>query len=410
MNLRRLDSGCHFAARQRLVAALTPLIVVASMAGGSTPAGDRVSDGCVRPPATAVRPVMVLSRTAVGYPCRLTVSDLPVTLKLDEEGKVDDIGNNVFRHPNGTYYSYTTRGEVTVWSGRGEFARSFGRAGQGPGEFAIGPLSIHFDSRGNTYIRDNNLRWSMFGPSNQLVQTLSAAGIGYSHDHSSFLTTNEFLTSEMAPPRSTHYFHVYDFAQHDGTDPRPKLVRSFGTMSSQDREAPPTARSRLISQAQGGTFWAAPSAPSGRGYELEQWSETGQLLRTIRREASWFPADAPAERGREDRPPARIAALHQDSTGLLFVQTIVPNRQWVPASGTPAQRRAFRLASFDVYVDVIDVRASVVLASEGPIPAARFVSDFPRVLFKGTRTGFRRVETAEGESTVRIAAYELIGN
>lgn len=77
-----------------------------------------------------------------------------------------DSGRNIYVLDAGNH-------RVKKFSPEGEFISSFGRKGQGPGEFQM-PLSIDFDEKGRIYIPDaHNQRIAIFDSDGTLVESLS---------------------------------------------------------------------------------------------------------------------------------------------------------------------------------------------------------------------------------------------
>jgi hypothetical protein len=251
--------------------------------------------------------------------------------------------------------------------------------------------------------------------------------MSYDPEHAAFLDDGLFLTSSPGAgpvPATAHgpeyWFHLYDFASEPGTGEGVARRRSFGRIPASDQPAGRswTFAERLISYSGGTTFWAGPPLGVGRGYELELWDIGGDARRrVIRREAPWFPAGSdrdPPIRG-DGVPPtpvAQVTGLHADGTGLLFVIVYVPNPRWSPpARGprTPQQYREDYDTMHDVYIEVIDVDASVVLASVGPMRPSQARATYPVGYFPRSRDGLRYGESAEGHSLVQIGSVRLEG-
>ena len=83
----------------------------------------------------------------------------PADIAFDQEGNIYvlDAGNH----------------RVQKFSADGKFISSFGRKGQGPGEFQM-PLSIDLDKNGRIYIPDaHNQRIGIFAPDGTLIESLN---------------------------------------------------------------------------------------------------------------------------------------------------------------------------------------------------------------------------------------------
>jgi len=232
--------------------------------------------------------------------------------------------------------------------------------------------------------------------------------------NSAVLADGVFVSSHVSPSAAQAYFHVYDFTG-DGPragQPAQHRVRSFGQVPSAQQLAWRAAGRRSISNAGGSTFWAGPPAGSDRGYEFELWRTDGTLLRVIRRDAPWFTTTTPARGLDGARIPPPQVLFSVDTSGLMYVAVGVPNGyRWgaVARAPSPEARDRAEDDAMDIYIDVIDTRASVLLASTGAMRFAQMDAEgFPRGLFPLTRLGYRSTETQEGYDAFRIVAYSLV--
>lgn len=384
-------------------------MAVASASGSQAQQGE-----CRRPPARrfADGETVVIAEPKTA-PCLIQIVNTPIELRSDAAGEVPNFVGRVARAPDGRFFTSTGFAEVAVWNADGKFAQKLGREGRGPGEFARGALNFHVDTKGRLYVRDNNARWSIFSPSLELVRTMTSAGMQSDPRRTAMLDDGMFLSAGSYGASPSFFFHLYDFTATDG----PALVKSFGAVPADEQAMPSTSRDRMISYAGGTTFWASPPA-TGRGYELEMWGTDGTRRRTLRREAPWFPKGAdrtapPAgERSGQapPRPPAQVVSFHEDGSGLIFVAVFMPNSKWgAIAPGTPAKDRDAKMDEMaDLYLDVIDANAGVLLASAGPMPRSRVIADHPVGLFARSRQGFRAFESADGLPGMRIVEYKLV--
>jgi hypothetical protein len=67
---------------------------------------------------------------------------------------------------------------VKVFDRDGKFLRTFGKAGEGPGEFSM-PRSIHFTARDEVVVVEMNRRLSFFKMSGEFVRTVSAGTLNF---------------------------------------------------------------------------------------------------------------------------------------------------------------------------------------------------------------------------------------
>jgi hypothetical protein len=332
-------------------------------------------------------------------------------LRADAAGQISDIGQRVYRAPDGSFVTYTGDGVLTVWSASGAFIRNVGRQGMGPGEFARGPVSVHFDRKASVYVRDNNRRWTVMSAAFEYVRNANANGMEYSTERALFLDDGTFLSSGLSG-NTGFFFNVYDFNAQ--SDAGPPIVRSFGVVPEAERTVTPTSRHRLIAYTGGTTFWAGPPQRAGRGYELELWSTDGRVLRTIRREVPWYPkgADRAPPRvaeGTPVKPPNEISVLAADTTGLLLVALYRTNEAWKPLTFRDGDAYyANRDASSEIRFEIIDTRAGAVLVSSPPMGRAQMGEAFMSGIIEGTSLGLRGGMTADDLPFIRIVEWRLV--
>ena len=348
-------------------------------------------------------------------PCRIQLVETPIVLRTDAAGLIADIGATVYRAPDGKFVTYTSRGELSIWTADGRFLKNIGREGRGPGEFAIGPVSVHFDRTGAVFARDNNQRWTRLTPAFEYLNNASAAGMEYSIERAAMLDDGMYLSGGVSR-NGAHYFNVYD-PQKQGDAAAasgPPIVRSFGDVPTAERALPPTSRERLVAYSGGTTFWAGPPRAAGRGYELELWSTDGRLLRTIRRVAAWFPKGADrqpprASEGTATREPTQLSLVASDTTGLLLVAVFRTNESWKPVP--VSDREAYianRNASGEIRIEVIDTRSGTLLVSSEPMTRAQLEEQFMSGIIRGTSLGYKRGFTADDMRMVRMVEWKLV--
>ena len=357
---------------------------------------------CVRP---AARPLAEGSTVVITetrrFPCTVQFVNTGTALRADGDinsvGKVDDIGDRVVRGPDGRLYTYiSASGQVTVWNPDGSFRQNFGKLGQGPGEFARGPKTIFFDPAGRVCVSDNNVRWSIFTPAYEFVSNIPAATTGIGNSNSGALLADGTYLSSKGRRAA---FQIFDLSATP-----PTQVREFGPAVEN------ASFSRRISYSAGNTFWVSAPEGAGLGYFIEQWRTDGTRLRTIRRDVPWMPkGDEASTEGR--LPPPEMEILHDDGTGLIAVLIMIPTKGLLSLSqaerrnrepGGPADK------AIEIYFEVIDANAGVVLASIGPIHPSEAMKQLPSGFFRGGRTGYRREEDANGFRTMRIIEYQLL--
>lgn len=282
---------------------------------------------CVRSPArnasTLSHSAELIIPTPRSYACRMTWTDGALLARTSDQ--VEGVGDRVSADRLGRHYTTAGRGQIHVWAPDGRFLRTVGHVGSGPGEFANGRLGVFPSPNGHLYIIDNHHRLTVLDSAFRLVRTFNSRGSS-SIFRAAVLDDGTLLDAER-PLDPTRYFGItrLDHA-NDAGEPIP--VRSFDVISAAERKVPRTSRARLIAYSGGDRFWAGPPQVAGRGYELQEWRVDGTLLRTVRRNASWYPSgidESPSSSEKASAPPGEIEELFDLGDGLLFVAARVTN-------------------------------------------------------------------------------------
>ena len=315
-------------------------------------------------------------------PCRVEVRETGVRLLSVEDGSRPDPGFVVVRDGRGRFYSTGAFGfgnEITLWDEKGNFLKSFGRSGDGPGEFSSrGMISVYVDDEDKLHVRDGGPNWSVFSPDQEFLSRVTATGMA-----SSGLT--EILDGGMAVTISmdgVHYFRTMDStgATH----------RSFGVIPEELRRAQAGELDRRIAYSGGDGFWAAPIARGPDGYQLEEWGTDGELRRGFRRTVDWFPPGEPARRPDDDQPPREFDFLHIDDSGLLYVGIVRATDKWRSRASLKRRPTEEELDEmFEGILEVIDVRSGRLLVSERGLKRSQALALLPHGFFRGSKEGFR---------------------
>ncbi len=244
--------------------------------------------------------------------------------KTDEEGL---IGRNAMfaRDSRGRFFVAPTGvpGQVKVFAPDGRGASSFGKRGQGPGEFGeirrlwVGPGdSIHvFDSG----------RHAVFSP--DLVYARAHPNPGFPWD-AIFLGSGESLQQVSSGARAAvgYPLHVVS-ASGD-------FQRSFGSVDRVVERDNPYGRYYSVSASSGGRVWLTKH----NAYALELWDTSGTLVQRLIRDAEWFKPWTGRKRNgpivfslREDEQ-GRVWSLIETMAGRSLVEVIDPRTASVIAS------------------------------------------------------------------------------
>jgi hypothetical protein len=282
-----------------------------------------------------------------------------------------------------------TGGSVLLWTATGEFDRVIAQQGGGPGEVK-GAFDIFVDASDSVLVRDNGRRWTVFDPAGRFVRQLPGQFTGSHYSNTHLLPNGDILsTVAIASGAAPAYFHVADRnGQH---------IRSFGDLDPDDLGAFSEELLRLVSdRTEQGTIWVAARPGSARGYHLEEWSEDGALLRSIHRNAGWFPK-GPFPTPEGERPAGQVISLHVDQAGLLLVLSSVPQPGWRPGP-TPA--------IWELHYEVIHPDRGMVLVSG--IADHRLA--IPVRYFGNTRDGYKSETDEDGLEWRDIVRYHLEPN
>lgn len=329
-------------------------------------------------------------------PCRIEFRAAGIRLEAVADGSRPDPGRTLVLDSDGRFISANARGwdaVVSVWDARGRYLSSFGRRGDGPGEFAgPGMMSLFMDDKDNVHVRDGALRWSVFSREHEYVRRVAAVAMGGLPGTTVILDGGWALASDGRGPDPTGDFRV--------VDPDGALQRTFGHARDGEAGRP----ERPIAYAGGDTFWAGPRQEAD-AYVLEEWGTDGVLRRALRRDVSWWEPLGSAEAS-----PA-VRQLHITKTGLLYVMVRRATREFAREYAS-AQRRGERMdpgrreALTEIVAEVIDTRSGELLASQVH-SAPQFREIMPRVLFRGSLRGYRYEVGEDGLPFVDIVDLVL---
>lgn len=405
-------------ARRTLVALVS---ILGACATEAAPRQGQPGSPCVRPAPRSPDSLTVIPDVAP--PCILVFEETGVQLLPDSAGERPDPGRRVVRDSRGIHYSANATGfraTIAVWAADGAYLQTIGGPGEGPGELSTrGALSLYMDSRDRLHVRDGGISWSVFAPSFAFERKVPLAR-GGTTGQTVVLDDGTILMSDAASTGGGKVFRVMAIDTMDlpaSSGPRVlaavTAIREFGEVDAAKVAAGARAE-RPIAYAGGTTFWAGPGAWDGTGYTLQEWSTDGRLLRTIRRDVPWFPVGAkPPERVREGQPPSNtppapaFGQMHLDADGLLITFIGVPNERWRPVQGSFAEEEAAEEDMFDAVLEVIDTRASVLLASERML-VADALRRIAHWFFSSQASGYRVDETPLGLPVVKILDYRLV--
>ena len=396
-------------ARGPLLASLLSLVQLVCGCGEN---GGRGGDGglpqaraeCSRGSPGAFPGGGVIELEDVVPPCEVQFRKTGVRLMPTEDGSRPDPGFIVAMDGRGRFYSTDARGwagVVAVWDERGDYLTSFGREGEGPGEFR-GRMGLYVDRDDRLYVNDGQ-DWSIFSPEHDFLGRASLPGFWESWDQKYMVVLDDGMILSGGFGGGGHHFRV--------GDPREgRSLRTFGPLE-RDASAYPGEPNRSVAYAGGTTFWAGPADGDPNGYVLEERTLDGELRRAIRRRAPWYEAGGSHE-------TAPRTTVHLDDGGLLYVRIDIVSEEAHEAIMDYMEERAAtgvddeELAEVvfeetEIVVEIIDTRSGRLLASDHRQTAAALRAGIPLGLFHASMLGYSPVLGDEGLRFVEIVEVSL---
>jgi len=272
--------------------------------------------------------------------------------------------------------SSVTRGEVGVYGANGDYLRTVGRFGQGPGEFRALRQIIPFGDSISMFDLGNT-RETVF---DEVFQVIRTNPLPYSFFSVLFLddSTRVFNFSSHTPEKVGHPLHIVDV--------NGEISRSFGYEGGVYRRDFAISTWRVLNKSGQGAFWA------GRfnEYVIEKWTQRGEKVVQIERLPSWFkPYQTEEPLSLSKAPNPFMMGVWEDPEGLLWTAVIVPDPKWRDAlSRSPGGE--LRVGShhgfLDTIVEVMDPTSGNLIASQ------RFDLFFEHFTPEGLLTSYREAD------------------
>jgi hypothetical protein len=282
---------------------------------------------------------------------------------------------------------------VKFFDEEGRYLRSFGRRGEGPGEFRITNLIALLPGDSVEIYDLGNRRFTVISPDFALGRTSRAIDLlsprmVHLDDGTRIMNGALYTPEGLGLP-----LHRVDV---DGG-----VLGSFGADPPiRDLTARGAVR-RLLATSGSRTVWSA-ALPR---YRLEEWTLDGERVRILEREVPWFrPHDGSNDRAADGTPLPYLRAIHLDDNGWLWIVVWVPALQWEEGlregdgiDGLPGPVVSDFSKLFDSVVEVIDVEAGRVVRSQ------RF-----DIAFKGfIRDGLLFADHVPDPTTFQIGIWEV---
>lgn len=329
--------------------------------------------------------------------CVLRVEPTAVLLSTSDE-RVLDIGLHAVRNSTGQIFTDNRHSQVNVFDRDGKFLRTLGTPGRGPGEFGGGAMRLAVDDADRLFVRHGNLQWSVFNAAGAHMHSTAAGQQAFGWETTCLSGKGVLVTAEELLPNGA------------------ARTYNLGTRGVAVASVPRPTKSEFpqgIACVRGEHYWIGASStggsqPSG-AYKLELRTLSGQIVRTLTRAAPWF-KDATARSGDPNFTfSPSVVMLGADTTGLLLIVAMVPNAQIrnVKPGLSRAARDSARDRALDIYIDVVDEVDRKLLATSGPFHLSELKRSWFGGLFSQSLSGYRREETAETATALRLVNVKL---
>ncbi len=313
-------------------------------------------------------------------PCRLFFRPTGVRLTGAADGSRPDPGPLVVRDGRGRYYSANADGwesTISVWSADGAYLSSFGRAGEGPGEFKGEGLTLFVDDGDTLHVLDSR-DWMVFSPEHEFVRQVTGRQIGYQTIVEQTETLAPYydgriLASAAHPSTGDAYFRIVN---RDGS-----LDDTFGTSEEGTGASGHYGHDRAIAYPRGNRgFWAAPSIVPPISLD----SSLATLPGSKREEAldvSEYGRAGFGEKPRKAGGPAEAVEPYEEIMRE-------GGRRWTPELDREVDELSETLVH--MVAEVIDVNSAQLLASESHLLGDVMRGDalLPPRLFRNSLTGY----------------------
>lgn len=227
----------------------------------------------------------------------------------------DSEGNYLVAHGDGG----GSARQVWIFDPEGTFLRTFGRAGEGPGEY-LSVQRIDVLPGDTLEIYDpRNRRKTTLSPDLTVVSTQSFEGRRYVGSEK--LPDGRFvITDHQRTPGRVGY--PLQLVSQSG-----KVQRAFGNVNPEYRPREPVKYWKSVALGlDGGSVWSV-----GWGdYLIERWDTTGTRRQALQREADWFEPYV-LDRGAEPNGPTpqpQVRYLESDPEGRLWVLVRRAKEDW----------------------------------------------------------------------------------
>jgi hypothetical protein len=248
---------------------------------------------------------------------------------------------------------------VKFFDENGRYLRSFGRQGDGPGEFQIASIVLLLEGDSVEVYDLGNRRRTVIAPDFTLGRIshgpdLLAPTIIRLRDGTRVMNGALYTPQGLGLP----LHHV---------DVEGQVLASFGADPPIQDLAARGAVRRFLTTNDSESVWSG-ALPR---YRMEEWTVGGGRMRVLEREVDWFTPHDGSRLAADGSPRPRFQALHEDKEGLLWTVVWVPAPRWEEGlresdgvGALPGLVVTDYSKVYDSVVEVIDPEAGRVVRSQ----------------------------------------------
>lgn len=278
----------------------------------------------------------------------------------DDEGTVGSF-EFMASAPDGRLFLRHFSGSPVVWvfDAEGEPMGSVGSVGEGPGEYQW-PTDVVWGPGDSLHVFDFRQRRHLVYSSDLAHERTTRLPLAPHVKGTARLSATDWILNATVESRDLYGIPLHRIREGEGVS----LVRSFGERGTPVRSDVSYGDHRIPAQATDSTVWAAHK----RAYEIEEWTLTGEFLRSLTREVPEFRywEESSFRPHPDNPPPPYVTDIRTDEQGLLWVLVAVTADEWqagLERDTSGEWRPADRSKYYDTLIDVIDPVGQCLVAS-----------------------------------------------
>lgn len=292
--------------------------------------------------------------------CELTFDRVVALGQQDGQGVIESELARVVAAPGRGFLVFgrggTTGYSVSLFDASGNFARSFGREGDGPGETRT-IADVAFMGDDQVMVLDAaRQRWLTFRETGEFLSEEPLHGVQAGRFRLAAGDTAAVIAVMDRRPASAGFpLHLVDLRDAG-------IVRRFGAGNRSWHVGTPFAGALTLGES--GTvsesvWWGHVGRP-----HVEQWSLAGSHLATVTGDLETFPVAANSPRDRNAPPAVAMSSFAVDGQDRLWLLTFVPGPRWrqVTRQGPEGAIPPDRMGEYqNLRLDIFDLEAKTHL-------------------------------------------------